>query len=243
MPGERLTLQDRRRIAAGLARRLGYAEIARELSRPTSTITREVQRNGGPRTYQADRAHHTAAARAQRQPAATPHAPIAGAAAFGRDPEAVRTFRAQLTEVSAQTGLGRVAAGILACLYTTDDGSLTAADLVAQLNVSPATISKAIGDLEQAQLTRREREPGARHDRYHVNGDVWYRSWIASAQQNIALAQFAAQGAAILGSATPAGARLTDTSDLLGHLGQTMLTAAEDWARRKEQGTASDEGR
>ncbi|MGS2586459.1 helix-turn-helix domain-containing protein [Streptomyces hebeiensis] len=41
MPGGRLTQQDRRRIAAGLADGLPYAEIARRLDRPTSTISRE----------------------------------------------------------------------------------------------------------------------------------------------------------------------------------------------------------
>ncbi|NUT34476.1 MAG: helix-turn-helix domain-containing protein [Hamadaea sp.] len=240
MPGERLTLHDRRRIAAGLARRQGYAEIARDLSRPTSTVTREVQRNGGPLAYRADRAHRAAGARATRRPTGTSQAPMTDAASFGRDPEAVRAFREQLTEVSTQTGLSRVAAGILACLYTTDSGSLTAAELVAQLGVSPATISKAIGDLEQAQLTRRDREAGARHDRYHVNGDVWQMSWIASAQQNISLAQFAAQGAAVLGAGTPAGARLTETSELLDYLGRTMLAAADDWRRLREQAAASD---
>ncbi|MBO1416423.1 helix-turn-helix domain-containing protein, partial [Streptomyces sp. FH025] len=48
MPGGRLTQQDRRRIATGLAEGLGYGEIARGLGRPTSTVTREIARNGGP---------------------------------------------------------------------------------------------------------------------------------------------------------------------------------------------------
>ncbi|NUT46387.1 MAG: helix-turn-helix domain-containing protein, partial [Saccharothrix sp.] len=51
MPGGRLTDEDRRDIAAGLALGLGYAEIARRLGRPTSTVTREVIRNGGPGDY------------------------------------------------------------------------------------------------------------------------------------------------------------------------------------------------
>ena len=42
MPGGRLTQEDRRHIAAGLAEGLGYAEIARRLGRPTSTVSREV---------------------------------------------------------------------------------------------------------------------------------------------------------------------------------------------------------
>ncbi len=54
MPGGRLTQEDRRRIATWLAEGLAHAEIGRRLSRPTSTITREVNRNRGPAGYQAD---------------------------------------------------------------------------------------------------------------------------------------------------------------------------------------------
>jgi hypothetical protein len=36
---------------AGAGRRLTYAEIARRLDRPTSTIMREVMCNGGPTAY------------------------------------------------------------------------------------------------------------------------------------------------------------------------------------------------
>ncbi|PLW74614.1 MarR family transcriptional regulator, partial [Streptomyces sp. DJ] len=57
MPGGRLTQQERRRIAAGLAEGLPYAEIARRLGRPTSTVSREVGRNGGPGGYRPQQAH------------------------------------------------------------------------------------------------------------------------------------------------------------------------------------------
>ena len=42
MPGGRLTQRERQQIALGLADDLAYAEIARRIDRPTSTITREV---------------------------------------------------------------------------------------------------------------------------------------------------------------------------------------------------------
>ena len=57
MPGGRLTQHERQQIALGLTDGLAYAEIARRVDRPTSTITREVMRNGGPTTYRADLAH------------------------------------------------------------------------------------------------------------------------------------------------------------------------------------------
>lgn len=67
MPGGRLTQKDRQQIALGLADGLAYAEIARGLERPTSTITREVMRNGGPTGYRADLAHRATERRAHRR--------------------------------------------------------------------------------------------------------------------------------------------------------------------------------
>ncbi len=59
-------------IALGLADSLAYAEIARRLQRPTSTITREVMRNGGPTAYRADLAHRATEQRARRRGPAAP---------------------------------------------------------------------------------------------------------------------------------------------------------------------------
>lgn len=70
MPGGRLTQQERQQIALGLADNLAYAEIARRLDRPTSTITREVMRNGGPAGYRSDLAHRATEHRARRKQAA-----------------------------------------------------------------------------------------------------------------------------------------------------------------------------
>lgn len=67
MPGGRLTQEARRHIASALAEGLGYAEIARQLERPTSTISREVARNGGPDAYRATQAHKATGGRAQRR--------------------------------------------------------------------------------------------------------------------------------------------------------------------------------
>src|SRR5262252_9424899 len=65
MPGGRLTQEDRRRISTWLAEGLSHAEIGRRLSRPTSTITREVNRNRGPAGYQADLAQRATRQRAR----------------------------------------------------------------------------------------------------------------------------------------------------------------------------------
>lgn len=74
MPGGRLNQQERQQIALGLADDLPYAEIARRLDRPTSTISREVMRNGGPNAYRADLAHRATERRAHRRGQAAPGA-------------------------------------------------------------------------------------------------------------------------------------------------------------------------
>jgi hypothetical protein len=221
MPGGRLTDEDRLRIAAGLRDRLGYAEIARRLGRPTSTVSREVARNGGPGGYRADRARAATRRRARRSPS-----PMPAAGDHGRDPEAVRAFVDRFSSLMAQTGLSRMASRVLVCLFVTDSGTLTAAELVRRLGVSPASISKAVGYLDELDLVRRQREALGRRERYVVEDDVWIRAWMASARKQVTWADAARQGAEILGADTPAGARLEDMARFFARLGRDMTAGS-----------------
>jgi DNA-binding transcriptional ArsR family regulator len=227
MPGGRLTQQERQQIALGLADGLPYAEIARRLDRPTSTITREVMRNGGPTAYRADLAHLTAERRAhrRRQPA-----PRGGQQApeqpHGRDAEAVRAYEETLTTVFMASGMPKMMSRVLVCLYTTDEGSLTAAELVQRLQVSPASISKAITYLESQGLVRRERDE-RRRERYVVGDDVWYQAMIASARSLTQVVEVSRQGVGVLGPGTPAATRLENVARYLDFVQESTIRAAE----------------
>ncbi|MEU1208265.1 MarR family transcriptional regulator [Nocardia sp. NPDC005825] len=147
-----------------------------------------------------------------------------------------------LTEVSdrfallfAQFGMPRMAAAVLARLYAADSGSLTAAELVAQLRVSPATVSAAVGRLEERALIRRDRDPGTRRDRYVIDESAWYRATLAGALVNERLAAQARHGADALGVATPAGLRLLGMGDYLERVGLDMVRSAERWRPRLDQ--------
>ncbi|MBA8957477.1 helix-turn-helix domain-containing protein [Actinomadura namibiensis] len=230
MSGGRLSLNDRQQIAAGLAEGLSYSDIARNLQRPVSTITREISRNGGPSGYRAHQAHQATQRRARRRTTAPARPPSTPAdTAHGRDPHAVLAFAERFTDLLAQTGLPPMMAKVLVCLYTTDSGGLTSAGLVQRLRVSPASISKAVGYLEEQQLIRRERHPRQRSEHYVIDGDVWYRAMIAAAQANGVIAEAAQQGADILGADTPAGTRLHDMGQFLRHVGEDLAQAAEHW--------------
>jgi len=226
MPGGRLTQQERQQIALGLADSLPYAEIARRLDRPTSTITREVMRNDGPTAYRADLAHRATERRAHRRKH-TPHrgqgAPVPG---HGRDDEAVREYEEAFTTLLMQQGLPKMTARVLTCLFTADAGSLTVSDLVQHLQVSPASVSKAVAFLEDLGLIRRERDE-RRRERYFVDDDVWYQSTIASARGIAQVAETARQGVGILGRDSPAAARLENIARFSDFISESILRAAE----------------
>ncbi|WP_029723428.1 helix-turn-helix domain-containing protein [Salinispora cortesiana] len=226
MPGGRLTQQDRQQIAVGLADGLTYAEIARRLDRPTSTITREVMRNGGATAYRGDLAHHATTRRARRRRTTSPIRPSNPPAARGRNAEAVREYEETFAGVFMASGLPRMTARTLACLYTTDAGSLTAAQIAGRLQVSPASVSKAIAFLESQGLVRRERDE-RRRERYVVDNDVMYQSTMASAKATAHLGQIARQGASVLGPGSPAAARLENIARFVDFVSESIARAAE----------------
>lgn len=215
MPGGRLTHEDRRGIAAGLADGLGYAEIARQLDRPTSTISREVARNGGAHGYRADHAHYATSSRARRRRAD-------GAEPLSTLDAQVREFVERFATMMVDGGLPRMASRVLALLYTTDSRSLTAADLVRELRVSPASVSKAVGYLEQVGMVYREPDPRRRLQHFVIAEEVWQKAWKISARTNLNWAETATEGATLLGPDTPAGERLTTMAEFFHRLGEDM---------------------
>ncbi|MFE9678388.1 helix-turn-helix domain-containing protein [Streptomyces sp. NPDC006259] len=226
MPGGRLTQAERQRIASGLADGLAYAEIARQLERPTSTVTREVMRNGGPTGYRADLAHRATEHRTQRRRSAPPHGTQAPSPVDGRDMEAVGAFEETFTTVLMASGMPKMMSRVMACLTLTDSGSLTAAELAQRLRVSPASISKAVAFLESQAMVRRERDE-RRRERYIVDDDIWYQSMIASARSTAQIVEIARQGAAVLGPQTPAATRLENVARFLDFVTESITRAAE----------------
>ncbi|MFI6316435.1 MarR family transcriptional regulator [Nonomuraea sp. NPDC050556] len=229
MPGDRLTDEDRQQIAAGLAEGLAFAEIGRRLGRPASTVMREVSRNGGPDGYRAHQAQEATRNRARRtrKPQAQPR-PM-GDSSHGRDPRAVQDLTESFATLLEQQGMPKMAARVLACLYVADSGTLTAADLVQRLRVSPASISQTVGFLEQQGLIKREREPGGRREHYVVDDELWVRSTQAALTMNDTLVVASQRAAEILGPTTPAGARFDVAAEFLQLVSTTMHQMMDQW--------------
>jgi DNA-binding transcriptional ArsR family regulator len=223
MSGGRLTRDERLGIGRGLADGLDYAEIARGLGRPTSTVTREVQRNGGPHAYHAERAHETAADRARRgrlvrgKQAATP----------GDEPTVLRDYEDGLVAMAIATGFPRMMARVLFALLVTDSGELSASALARRLAVSPASVSRAVRDLEQLGFLRRERTARPRSERYAVEDDAWQRVWVSQVE---GIGRWAAEfrrGPEMFGPGHPSGARLGELGRFLDLVQEHMAEVAD----------------
>nr|WP_246519278.1 helix-turn-helix domain-containing protein [Thermocatellispora tengchongensis] len=120
-----------------------------------------------------------------------------------------------------------MAARVLACLFTSDTGDLTVADLTERLRVSPASISKGVGYLEQVGLIRRERD--SRRERYILDDEVWYHAWQAGTRSMTLWAETVRAGVDVLGADTPAGVRLKTASRFFDLLSADMALAAEHY--------------
>lgn len=138
----------------------------------------------------------------------------------------MKEYEEVFTTVIMASGTPRMMARVMACLYITDSGSLTASELVQRLQVSPASISKAITFLESQGLVRRERDE-RRRERYVVDDDVWYQATIASAQALMQVIETARQGVGVLGPGTPAAVRLENIARFLDFIGESTTRAAE----------------
>lgn len=220
MPGGRLTQQDRRRIATGLADGLPYAEIARRLGRPTSTVTREVARNGGPHGYRPQQAHRATVHRARRAPVRTSAVPETRDAAQDAALE-------EILELAVRTGLPRMTARVHLDLLLAEDGRRTAAELVRRLRVSAASVSVAVNFLVQHGYVRRERDPRRRRDVYVVDDGAWYQSIVISAQQTLASARASLTAAGALAPDSPVRRRLARAGAFLEQVSLDLLESAD----------------
>ncbi|MFH8635194.1 helix-turn-helix domain-containing protein [Streptomyces lydicus] len=226
MPGRRLTRADRQQIAAGLAQRLNYADIARRLNRPASTVSREVARNGGPARYRADLAQLATTHRARRRP--QPPALVQRTNEhLGPDPDASAAFVTDFTSALAETGLPRTAARVMACLFASETGSRTAIEMAQHLQVSAATISHAVRLLERQDLIRRGRDDRGRRHRYFLDDQAGLRTVVASVAANQRFAATALRGAELFGAETAAGSRLALAGRFLERLGDDLIRSAE----------------
>lgn len=228
MPGARLTAEERERIATGLQAGHSYTAIARRLRRPTSTVSREVARNGGRGGYSASAAHRAAHRRGRGATAEPACDPLPRPTAV--DAGDVYRFAEEYAHMIQLAGMPRMPARVLAHLLVTDSGALSARELCRRLSVSPGAVSKAIRFLEAFSLVRRERPAGVRQELYHFAGD-WAETFSRREELFAPWEDGARRGAQLLGPQSPAGARMAELAHFMRMVRGTIVQIRERWRR------------
>ncbi|MET9393393.1 MarR family transcriptional regulator [Streptomyces sp. NPDC006624] len=152
-----------------------------------------------------------------------------------RDTEAVSRFVESFAAQLVEAGMPRMPSRVFAALLSSDEGSLTSADLGERLRISPAAVSGAVRYLAQTHMVSREREPGSRRERYRVHGDQWYE---ALTNRDAVLKRWEGalrEGVTSLGPDTPAGRRLSETLAFFEFLEGELAALMERWRVHRER--------
>ncbi|MFE5808809.1 GbsR/MarR family transcriptional regulator [Streptomyces sp. NPDC056491] len=132
---------------------------------------------------------------------------------------------AQLTDA----GMQRMASRVFAQLLAGDGGAMTSAELGEALQISPAAVSGAVSYLTQVNMVSREREPGSRRDRYVLHNELWYETFTRRDQVLTLWEKTLREGAATLGTDSPAGARVAETAAFFDFMQGEMLGLMDRW--------------
>lgn len=147
----------------------------------------------------------------------------------GGPDEARSSFIDAFALVMGESGINRMSARVLAALLSSDEPALTAAQLSALLQTSPASISAAVRQLEQMRLVKRGRVPGTRADTYALARGGWYEAFAARSNMAEAVCGVMDEGIAASAPDGQARARLTETRDFFAYLAKEMPAIVDRW--------------
>jgi predicted transcriptional regulator len=150
-----------------------------------------------------------------------------------RNGEAVSRFIERFAAVLTEAGIPRMPARVFAALLATDSGRLTAAELAALLQASPAAVSGGVRYLIGVGMVRREGEPGSRRHHYRVPDNVWDEVIRIRDRLMTRWTTVLREGIGLLGADTPAGVRLTESVQYFEFVSAELPRVVARWQERK----------
>jgi predicted transcriptional regulator len=150
-----------------------------------------------------------------------------------RDEDAVLRFTERFASVLVEAGIPRMPARVFAALLACDSGRLTAAELAALLQVSPAAVSGGVRYLIGVGMVSREGKPGSRRHHYRVPSNVWDE---VIASRDRLMARWTAvlrDGVALLGADTPAGTRMIESVQYFEFVSAELPRVVSRWQEHK----------
>jgi DNA-binding transcriptional regulator GbsR (MarR family) len=136
-------------------------------------------------------------------------------------------------------GFPPMPARVFVALLVTDSGHLTAAELAALLQISPAAVSGAVRYLIQLGLVHKERVPGSRRDYYRMPPNMWDDMLRMRDQVMARWTAMVREGIDLVGRDTAAGARLAEQAAFLEFAADQFAGVLARWDRYRAGGAGA----
>jgi len=153
----------------------------------------------------------------------------------------VRFTDAQLAYIEAlaatitASGVQRMPARVYAAILICEEGSMTAAELAATLQVSPAAISTAVRWLNQIGMVARRSVPGSRREQYVIDSESLIRLIAHDTQALSAWVNGFARGREVVTRDGAADQRLSELQEFFAFLIEEMDGVMRRWQQRRAQ--------
>lgn len=134
----------------------------------------------------------------------------------------------------AAAGFPKMPARALMALVSSEDGSLTAAELGERLGVSAAAVSGAVRYLQTVGFVHRVSQPGSRRDLYALYDDEWYIVSMRKSPIYQSLAALTDATAEALPEGSAARSRVTEMGRFYRFLAARMPAILDEWERERE---------
>lgn len=144
-------------------------------------------------------------------------------------------FAERMGGALTSVGLARLPSRIFSALLADPDGRMTAAELGAALQVSPASVSGAVRYLDGVGMIRREREPGTRRDVFVVDDDAWRDTMLQADRIYAPLVAELDRALASFPEDDPARRRIAVTREFMLFVTEEMRSTFDRWQARLAQ--------
>ncbi|HAP90522.1 MAG TPA: hypothetical protein DCR15_12605 [Arthrobacter bacterium] len=131
-------------------------------------------------------------------------------------------------------GFPKMPARALMALVSSEDGSLTAAELAEKLGVSAAAVSGAVRYLQTVGYVQRVSQPGSRRDLYALHDDEWYIASMRNSPIYQSLAALTDAIAEALPAGSAAGSRVAEMGRFYRFLDAKMPAILDDWEHERD---------
>ena len=144
-------------------------------------------------------------------------------------PEGLPGFIERFAAVLVAAGFPPMPARVFVALLVSADGRLSSADLVQQLQISPAAVSGAVRYLTGLRLVHKERVPGSRREYYRMPADIWHQVMLMQSQVLVQWTVLLKEGMDLVGRDTTAGERMADHAAYFEFLSTEMPALFARW--------------